>query len=224
MTIPIPVTGSGPNVKLSTPLSVIGMFIAIVRERFREGVYSDPPLPWSWVPDATGNTDKVKTGIFIESGWNENLEGRNVRPGVWVERDQNVYSRSVIGDQDQMPVEFNIRLENFFCFGEMDIILECTAPKRGESMEIGSVVQTFIQMSARIIMAKFGLRDMSPVVMNRTTVFDKDDKLWSTPVQFRIGYEDRWATLPVAEALNALTLRIADVTDPEKYFRELVLH
>lgn len=221
--IPKPVEGSNPAVILTTPLATVGVFVAILRKRFERGAFSDPALPWIWIPDTNGNTDKNHTGIFVESGWNENIEARNVRPGVWVDRDQNVYGRVVIGDQDQMAVYKNVRLQNFYCTGEMDILVECTSSKRGESMTIGSVVQDFLHMSNRLIQAYFGFRNISPVILGRTVPFEKDDKMWNSPVSFRVEYENRWATAPASVALHELALVLANKDDPEKYLREIAV-
>jgi len=216
--IPFPVEGANPNLRLSTPLTVIGMLVTILRERFLAATnHSDPALPWGWV------SSPADTGVFIESGWNENLEGRNVRPGVWVDRDQNIYAAVSIGRQDQMPVYQKVRLEQFYMVGDLDVLIDCTAVKRGESMLLGSIVQDFLQMSSRIIMEYFGLRDISPMVLGRTVPFEKDAKLWSSPVQFRVQYEVRWATAPIATVFSDFALKIVDHADPEKYFRDVAL-
>ncbi len=218
--IPKPVTDPTGVVKISTPLATIGVFVAILRERFLTGEHrlSSPELPWEWL------ADKKATGVFIESGWNENLEGRNVRPGVWIDRGQNIYGKVSIGEQDQQPVYPNVRLESFYCIGEMDILVDCTAPKRGESMILGSTVQDFLHMSSNIIQGYFGFRDMSPVILGQTTPFEKDDTLWNSTISFRVYYENRWATLPIAVTLNSLNLKLADKTDPDVYFREIAMN
>lgn len=221
--IPKPPAGSHSDLKLSTSLATLGMYVAVLRERFRDGAVSDPPLPYIWRSKASGETDAATTGLFIESGWNENLEARNVRPGIWVDRDQNVYGRVAIGDQDQIAAVVNVGMESFYCPGDLDIIVDCTSPKRGESMLLGSIVQDFLHMSGRIIMKYFGLRDISPCILNRTVPFEKDIKLWTTPLQFRVAYENRWSTLPAATPIHDLYLRIGDATDPDIYFREIAL-
>lgn len=212
-----PYVDEKPFFKLSTSLALLGVLVEIIRERFTEGIYSDPALKWFW------KSDLKTTGIFIESGWNENLEGRNVRPGIWIDRDQNVYGKVSVGDQDQMPVYKNVRLETFYSPGDVDVIIDCTSTKRGESMMIGSIVQDFLHMSSNVIQAFFGLRDMSPVILGRTVPFEKDDKLMNSPVTFRVQYENRWASAPIATTLHRVSLKISDVIDPEQYFREIAL-
>lgn len=216
--IPKPPEGANPNLIFSTSLTIIGVFVAILRERFNPTTPSDPALKWRWSPSLKD------TGLFIESGWNENLEGRNVRPGIWVDRDQNVYQQVSIGDRDQMPVYQNVRLQLYYGIGETDVLIDCTSPNRGESMILGSIVQDFLQMSSDEIQAIFGFRSMTPIALNRTTPFEKDAKLWNSPVIFRVQYESRWASQPIATMLRNIFLKIGDKTDPEKYFRSIALH
>lgn len=215
--IPKPVDGSNANLHFSTSLTIIGVFVAILRERFTEGNFSDPPLQWHWKPDLK------ETGLFIESGWNKNLEGRNVRPGLWVDRDQNIYQQVSIGDRDQMPVYQNVRLQLYYGIGETDITVECTSPDRGESMILGSIVQDFLHMTSDEIQAVFGFRSMTPVLLNKTVPFEKDVSLMTSPVIFRVQYENRWASRPIATLLREMVMRLADKTDPEKYFRDLAM-
>jgi hypothetical protein len=207
-----------PELKLSTPLTLLGVMVEVVRERFKPEAQISPTSPWLW------NENLKETQIFIESGWNENLEGRNVRPGVWVDRDQNIYNKVTLGDRDEDPVPWQGgRTEAFYGHGETDIVIDCTSSKRGESMVVGSMVQDFLHMSSNYIMACFGLRDMSPVILGRTVPFAKDDDLWNSPVQFRAYYEIRWATTPIALALNQIAVRLADIRDPEAHFVEIAL-
>lgn len=209
--------GSNELLRISTPLTVVGVFVTILRERFKTGASIDPVLPWTWVDDLDA------TELFVESGWNENIEARNVRPGIWIDRDQNVYNRVTIGDSDRRSTHMNVKLDMFYCTGEMDVIIDCTSTKRGESMLIGSVVQDFLHMSSNIIQANFGLRDMSPVMLGRTVPFEQDDKLMNTPVSFRAYYEIRWATLPVSVVLNEIGVKISDLDNPETFFLEVAL-
>jgi hypothetical protein len=218
MTAPRPPEGSNSQIVLSSPLAVLGMLVDVLRQRFKNYPINDPALRWVWDPDPK------KTGIFVESGWNDNLEARNVRPGVWVERGQNVYTQSGIGRQDQVPVVLTQQKEYFHSFVETDIIIDCTAQNRGESMLLGSVVQDFLVASSNIIEAKFGLRHMSDSILNQTTPFEKDNTLWTSQITFRTYYEVRWITAPIEDVLNRLTMRIEDADKPEQHFVELVMH
>lgn len=220
MTEPQPVTSPRqphPDLYLSTPLTTIGVFVAIIRERFSETYLHEPILHWAW------QDNKKATGIFIESGFDEDIEARNVRPGVWVDQLQHVFGRVSVGDRDQMPVYQPARLENFYAIAEMDMVIDCTATKRAESMMVGSLVQEFIHLSSDLIQADFGFRGISPVIMGRTTLYEADRTLWNTEIQFRVEYERRWRTIPFAPVLDAISLTLQDKTDPEQYFRKIAM-
>lgn len=214
---PIPDQGSRLDIYLSTPLTVIGIFVAIMQERFSAATPSDPPLKWNWLPEVTD------TEIIIASGFNKNIEARNDRPAIWIDREQTTYGEVSIGNRDQTPISLRTRHQQYYAMAEMDMVMDCTSKARGESMMVGSVVQDFLQMSAREVMSTFGFRDISPIILNRTVPYEKDRELMNTPVGFRVSYEARWASVPIYPVLNAVRLRLGDKTDPDTYFRDIAL-
>lgn len=202
---------------ISTPLVVLGIFTALLRARFSAEADSTPALPWEWVEDLKA------TQVFVEAGFNENMEARNVRPGVWVDYAQHAFGKVSIGDQDQVPVYIPKRIQWYYALVEMDMIVDCTSPDMGESRLLAGVVQEFLQFCADIIEANFGIRSISPIILGRTTPYEKDRSLYNSEIQFRIGYERRWRTFPFANALHGVRAKIADAADPETYFREIAL-
>jgi len=214
---PIQDQNSRADIYMSTPLTVIGIFVAILQERFSANTPSDPPLKWNWL------SDLKDTGIIIASGFNKNIEARNARPAIWIDREQTTYGEVSIGNRDQIPASLRIGHQQYYAMAEMDMIMDCTSKNRGESMMIGGIVHDFLQMSAREIMRFFGFRDFSPIILNRTVPFEKDRELMNTPIVFRISYEARWASVPIAPVLNGVRLRLRDKTDPDIYFRDIAL-
>jgi hypothetical protein len=215
MAIPRPANAAAVQiVQLSTPLAILGMFIAVIRERFKESNFSDPERSWYWVPEEAG------TGVFIESGWNENLEARSVRPGVWVDCMQHVYRTSGVGRNDQMSEVVQHTHVRHHSFAETDIVIDCTARKRGESMLLGSMVQDFVQASTTLITRFYGLRQISDTLLNRAAPFEKDDTLWNSQVNFRVSYEVRWGTIEVPRILHQVTSTIIASGDPVESFLE----
>ncbi len=202
---------------ISTPIVVLGIFVALLRERFSQEAESTPELPWEWA------TDLKATQLFIEAGFNENMEARNTRPAVWVDYLQHSFGKVSIGDQDQMPLSIPKRVQWYFALAEMDMVVDCTSQDMGESRLLAGYVQEFLQFCADVIEAGFGIRSMSPIILGRTTPYEKDRSLYNSEIQFRIGYERRWITFPFASTLNGISAKIADVSDPEKYFREMAL-
>lgn len=215
---PRPAEGSLETLYLSTSLVIIGVFVSVLRERFKESTPMEPQLNWVWRP-ITDQTD-----IFIESGYNTELEARLTRPGIWIDREQNVYTKSGIGSQDQISAYIPQGLEKYHAFGETDVTIHCTSPNRGESMMLGSVVQDFVQMSSFIIERFFGFRRISDVVLNRTGPHEEDDQLFTSPVQFRVFYETRWATRPIAALLQQMSLVLVDKDHPDDVIRQILLN
>lgn len=214
MTNPSPFSTTPVQTQLSTPLIFVDLFVEVLRERFQSGELSDPSVEfWRW------SSDDKSTKLFIESGFNENAEVRGKRPGLWVDRLQNIYGKVSVGAYDQRSVDMNIQREHKYMMGELDMIIDCTSPNRGESMVLGSIVQDFIQMTAVPIMEVFAIRDISPVVLSRTEPFDRERTLWTSPVSFRVNYEARWVIKPYYPLLNSVALRLQDKLIPESIRR-----
>lgn len=208
MTNPSPFTDTPVQTRLSTPLIFIDTFVEILRERFSGAAQSVPAVDlWSW------SSDDKSTRLFIESGFQINAEVRGKRPGLWVDRLQNIYGKVSIGAYDQKSVNYSTRLENRYVMGELDMVVDCTSPNRGESMVLGSIVQDFLQMTSAPIMEVFAIRDISPMVLARTEPFERERELWTSPVSFRLNYEARWATIPAYPLLNSVVARLQDKAD-----------
>lgn len=205
MTNPSPFSDSPTEVVYNSPLIIIDLFVECLRERFTSGGNSSPALSkWAW-----SSEDKT-TKIFIESGFTVNSEVRGKRPGLWVDMTQNVYGNVSIGPFDQTPVLVPSRTQFYYSMADSDIMISCTSPNRGESMQLGSIVQEFLHMTAHPIMEIFALRSITPMIMGHTDYFERERELWNTPVQFRVNYEVRWATRPQAVLLNDIKMRIID--------------
>jgi len=205
------------DIYLSTPMTVLGIFVAVMQERFSASTPSEPPLKWNWLSDVKD------TQIIIASGFNEGIEARNARPAIWIDREQTTYGEVVIGNRDQEPISLRTRHQQYYAMAETDVSMDCTSKNRGESMMVGSIVQDFLQMSSREIQRFFGFRDISPIILGRTVPYEKDRELMNSPVQFRVSYEARWASVPIYPLLNAVKLRLGDKTDPDTYFRDIAL-
>src|SRR5271166_2611618 len=66
------------SVGLHSPLAIIGSFIYVIRGIFS----SDNKLAWRWVDNKTEST------ILVESQYQEGVEAKDVRPGVYIDVDQ----------------------------------------------------------------------------------------------------------------------------------------
>jgi hypothetical protein len=185
------------EIKVQSPLAIVGAFLYLVRNRFKD----DPAnqLNWKW------RDDPGTTEVTIEAQFNQNTESRDVRPGIYIDRDQTTYGKVSIGNHDQNQHRLlQTDHTHHYSVGQTDIIMECVSPARGESMQLADIVHTYLESSKYIIQAVFGFRDISPIIMGRTVPMEKQTDLHVTQLNFRIDYETRWATTPAAPVLKGL--------------------
>ena len=184
-----------PSITLQSPLAIMGAFIYLVRDRFAPKWN----LNWQWTDDA------ATTGLWVEAQYNEHTEVRDGRPGVFIDREQTTYGKVSTGHLDQtQPRILQTDLTHYISFGQTDISIDCLSTQRGESMMLGDTVQSYIESSKYVIMKVFGFRDISPLMMGKTQAFAKQVDLHQTSISFRVEYETRWATTPVAPILRGL--------------------
>lgn len=207
-----------PNLKqqskyipLHSPLEIVGAFVYILRELFQT-----PGLLWQW------SNNRNTTGIVIEAGNEEEIATANSKPGLFVNIGQTVYEQVSIGDLDQdQPEILQKGLKHFYAYGRTSVSVECISPRHGESALLGDTVQQFLHMSSNEIQMYFNFQNMSPVVLNATQPFEKDETFFNTPVMFQVGFEVRWATIPIAPMLKKLQLKIKDSQNPS-FLRDII--
>lgn len=210
MTAPIKASNASQVIGLSSPLAIIGAFVEIIRIRFTESNVLDPSLPWYWVAEAPGRTAEQDTGIFIESAWNEDIPEENTRPGIWVDIDDHVYRKVSVGDQDQISESLRQRMKLFYAKAEATMSIHCTSPERGVSAMVASVVQDFLTCTSHDIKKCYGYHDISPIVMAKPQMMEKDRRLFDTLLNYRVAYEMRWQSAPITHLINRIHATVAD--------------
>ena len=202
---PPPVRGPGQKdpIVVGSPLAIVGIFVAVLRERFAPG---NGPEQWPWEEDLT------KTGIVIESGFATlSLEEKNKKPAIFVDKDESVYGKMIIGDR--VGVKLRNMLDAQWTLSTVPIVIECVSDAKGESAVIGDITQWTIHASSDAIQGAFSLHDMSPPVLGRTVPYESDKESWVTPVSFQVQYNVRWTTVPIAPILRELRARVHAVGD-----------
>jgi hypothetical protein len=190
-----------------SPLALIGLFIEVLRERF---------APDNGMPKYTWYEDVHKTSIIIESAFENGDIKRGDKPAIYIDRDEVVYGKSVIGDR--AGYTFKDSKDFQWCLGTTPIIIDCVAARRGESAIIGDLVHWSLHVMSDAIQAAFALHDMSPPRLGRTIPYEDDKTAWSSPVSFTIQHNVRWTTVPVAPLLQEIVSRItASGLDPTQY-------
>jgi len=201
-----------PMIVGGSPLAIIGIFVAVLRERFAPG-NGPPDYPWY--------LDQNKSDILIESAFEEANTARGKKPAIFVDKDQSVYGKLVIGDR----AGYTLRDSKDFqwTLSTVPIILDCVAGRRGESAIIGDIVQWSIHAASDAIQSTFAFHDMTPPTLGRTVPYEGDKESWSTSVSLQVQYNVRWTTVPIAPLLQEIAMRIqqAGVT-PADYFVDLI--
>ena len=214
--LPSPEAEQNLRVRPSSPLAVVGLFVEVIRSRFQPSVVGTN-LPWTW------DADVKKTKIAIESAYVEDQDHRNFKPAVFVDIDSATYGRTVTGDRAGQIL--NTSQEAFFALDSHTMLIECIAAKRGESYVIGDVVRTFLHASSDLIQAKFGLHEMTPVVLGRPQPSPRDKEVFIAPITFTVQIPVRWTSRPTVPLLQEIILKIARSSAPDatEYFTEIAL-
>ena len=113
------VSGQSVDVVEGSPLALIGVFVEIVRARFRG---RNVGLPWLWKNDPTPeeweeNTPEKPHLIYIESQFQDNNESRNYRPAIFVGKGDTRPSKIILGHR--AGIHRPTRLEGFFCLASV---------------------------------------------------------------------------------------------------------
>lgn len=198
-------------------MAVIGVFVECIRKRFSV----EAGLPWVWNDDIKQPGDK---SIAVESAFNEDKNHRNFRTAIYVDRDEQVIGRTVIGDQAGQNLLTGLR--GFWALESVPILIECVASKKAESAIIADLTGIFLHASSNLIQAKFGFHEMTPVTRGRTQPFPRDKDQWVSSVSFTVQFDLRWTSEPTAPLLQQI---VADVTtsgfvDATAYFEQIAIY
>lgn len=216
LTLPAPEQAQPDTIRPGSRMAILGVFVEVTRKRFSEAVVGNG-FPWPWNPDIK------KTKIAIESAFNEDTAHRNFKPGIFIDIDDQVHGRVVLGDR----VTQNLRTGTvaFWDLATVPILIECVAAKRAESATVGDLTGTFLHASSDLIQAKFGFHDMTPVTISRTQPFSKDKDTWVTSVTFTVQHVMRWTNKPTAPLLQEILIEAtgSDADNPTAFFEEIAL-
>jgi hypothetical protein len=198
--LPSPEDSQVASIRPGSKLAVIGVFVEIIRRRFARGS-AGPDFPWPW--DRDTNTTRIE----IESAFNEENSAKNKRPAVYVDADDQVNSRTVLGDF--VGKRNTDGVTGFWHLETVPILIECVAAKRLESAIIGDMVSIFLLASNRLIQGKFGFHDMTPTTVGRTQPSQRDKGAFVTPVTFTVQNDVRYTNAPTGPLLEELEFAIA---------------
>jgi hypothetical protein len=196
-------------------LAVIGVFVEIIRRRF---VFPNAPEDFQWY----WRKDTDKTTILVESAFSEASTGKNFRPAVIVDADDQTIGRTTLGDLAGKNLQRG--LTGYFHLVTLPIMVECIAATRGESSTLSDTVGIYLQASNRLIQATFGLHEMTPITIGRTQPASSDKNKFLTPVTFSIQSVLRYTEEPSAPIMRDIVANIAaSGVEPTEYLEAISL-
>lgn len=170
-----------------SPLDILGLFLTVIRARFTD---TPEAFPWKWSDNDSATT------IYIEVGSGDEVGKKDVRPAIYVDRGPVVFPKVVIGDF--AGGQLHTGKSAFYTAATGQINVDCVSKNRGESAILAELVQSFLLMSSDLIIKTYTLRDVTPVTLGGTEVWDKDDRLFNTRVTSQISYDVKWGVSPLA--------------------------
>ena len=201
------------QIAAGSPIAVQGIFLEIIRERFR----GDSGIDWVWRPDIT------ETDIVIEGSFNEETESRNTTPAVYITRLETTAAKIVIGDR--AGVRLPDHKEGFGALATVGMQVECVSNDEGESSVLGDIVQFMLLASQDIIQREFGFYDFTHPSLSQTTAYARDVNKWSTVVSFQVQFWIRWSQVPIAPLLQQIVQRVTHHgVDSNGYFVDVAIN
>jgi len=207
------IAGQQADIAVGSPLAIVALFSEIIRERFRP----ENGLAWVWDENSTPkvteeNTEDQPRRIVIEPAFNENLEVRNFRPAIYVDKGETAAGKIAIGNfvGQHLPSGFRA----FYALGTAPIDIEVVSDSKGESAIIGDIVWFYMLAGRDIIRATFGLHELTPPILGRTVPFEGDKGQWSTHITFEVQFDLRWTTVPMGSVLTDIVMRYRDSNEP----------
>jgi hypothetical protein len=210
--------GQQADIAVGSPLALVALFTEIVRERFRPS----NELAWVWYENETpalaeANTETAPRKILIEPAFNENLEVRNFRPAIYIDKGETAAGKVALGNFVGQQLHTGLRA--FYAMGTTPLDIEVVSDARGESATLADIVWFYFVAGRDLIRATFGIHDLTPPILGKTVPFEGDRGQWSTHITFEVQFELRWTTLPVGPLLQDIVLRYRDSkeTNPDVY-------
>lgn len=211
---PAPEEAQHVQIRPGSGMAVIGVFVEVIRKRFPV----DSGLPWTWRPNVN------ETTVVIESAFNEDKAHRNFRAAIYVDRDEQVTGRTVLGDTAGQNIPSGIK--GFWALRTVPLLIECVAVKKAESASLADLVDIYLHASSDLIQAKFGLHEMTPTSVSRTQPFPRDTTQWITSITFSAQYPLRWTNAPTAPLLAeiAASVSVSGFEDATAFFEDIALN
>jgi hypothetical protein len=182
-------------------IDIIGMFLAIIRDRFSNNPVN---FPWQW------SQDETISRIFIDAGGVENYSNNDARPAIFIDRSNIVYRKIAMNEL----ADYSLRdsRKTYISKGVGEVYLDCVSKNRGESSLLGDICSTHLLMSDDIFRALYSFQDIGPVNLGVAQPWDKDDRVFVTRVGCEFSYDISWTSTRIGDRLERIKgLIISDI-------------
>ena len=211
-------TGASPDVSPGSPLAVIGLWVAALRNRFNYNTAE--PLPWVWSADL--KPSDTESGqplpdeprkLQIESAYVVEKSVRNYRPSIYVDRGAASCQKIMI--DNRAGTRRDQYINAYHCLVHMPVVFTCESESAGESSVIADTAWFFVLATRDLFRQSFGFHDISEPVLGPTQQVNEDKTVWSTDVQFTVQFDARWLTRPMAPFIADISIQVSDIGDPD---------
>lgn len=203
-----------PDVFSYSELAIQGIFVEVIRERFRGVNLRDNS--WYWEDDVTPRADEENTPnaprkLYIESQYLEFPDARNYRPAVLVDTNGQSGEKQVVNNfagrraQDQK--------EAFWLPTSTPVEILVVDDKRGSCSLLADTIWMHLLACRNHIRAEFGFQDMTEPQKSKVQPFRRDKDLWEVLITFNTKAPVRWVSTPIAPMLKQIRLRLATIGD-----------
>jgi len=182
-----------------TSIEIVGTYLRLLRARFSG---ANDGIPWQWSPN------REEATIIVESGKNEFEETIDSKPAIFVERNAIVFPTIAIGNKvaEHLPTGTSY----YYTTPSGQMTIDCISRSRGESSTIADAVAHHIVMSGNILRRFYGFKQITPVTLMPSQVWEKDDRNYITRVTSEFVYDIAWKSVP--EELIIRRMRGLEIT------------
>ena len=202
------------DIRVGSPLALIGLFVSVIRARFQPPnddtsyIWRSDPVPHG---DETGDESAPRL-LYIESGDLTDPEARDLKPAVFVTKEDTQLRQVVIGNRSDF--DMHTRTERFYMQAVVPMTVNCVSDNRGESMIIGDLVWFHLVSTMNYVRSSFGLNHIAEPVLGATRLFRRSaggTDTWATPISFAVTIEFHWITRPIAPLLKEVAAHLTVV-------------
>lgn len=225
------IDGENPDVFIGSSLSVIGLWVFFLRQRFSDSVAQ--ALPWYWSEDLRPADDEdgspLPEGsprkIQIASAYNTEQAIRDYRPSIFVGRGGRPISPMKTVVDNFVGEVKTTGFRAFYIMTQMPITIEIKSENAGECSVLGDTVWSFVLATRDIARKDFGFHEVSEPTLGDTIPNAKDKEIWETSVTFEVQFDQRWGVTPIAPKLREIltTITSKNNSSTDDYLARLAL-